>query len=119
MGTSWAFLFATLTVIVWAAAGPFYRYSDAWHLAINDWTNIATFLVVFLIQNTQNRDAKAMHLKLDELIKANKRARNLLIDLDALTDQEIQELESEYKRLCAQRSKAPGGQENAPLNATT
>lgn len=101
LGSSGAFIIALATIIIWAATGPFYRYSDTWHLVINDWTNIVTFLMVFLIQNTQNRDAKAFHLKLDELIKATEGARNSLMDLDRLSDEELRQIEAEYKRLCA------------------
>ena len=101
MGSSWAFIFASASIFLWAVTGPLFHYSDIWHLIINDWTNIVTFVMVFLIQNMQNRDAKAMQLKLDELIKATKGARNSLMDLDRLTDDEIHQLEYEYKRLCA------------------
>jgi low affinity Fe/Cu permease len=97
-GTPWAFIVAVLIIIVWAALGPFFQYSDTWQLVINTGTTIITFLMVFLIQNTQNRDAKAIHLKLDELIKGVKGARNSLVDLEDLTDQELKELEQEFKR---------------------
>src|ERR1700730_103069 len=102
MGSSWAFMFALASILIWAATGPIFHYSDTWHLVINDWTNIVTFFMVFLIQNMQNRDAKTMQLKLDELIKATRGARNSLMDLDRLTDDEISQLEAQYKRLCAQ-----------------
>ena len=102
MGSSWAFTLALASILIWAATGPIFHYSDTWHLVVNDWTNIVTFFMVFLIQNMQNRDAKAMQLKLDELIKATKGARNSLMDLDRLTDDEMHKLEGEYKRLCAQ-----------------
>ena len=77
-----------------------FGFSDTWQLVINTGTTIVTFLIVFLLQNTQNRDAKALHLKLDELIKATKGARNKMIDLDALTDEQLQAMEQEYKRIC-------------------
>ena len=89
LGSPWAFIIALATIIIWAATGPFYRYSDTWHLVINDWANTVTFLMVFLIQNTQNRDAKAIHLKLDELIKATEGARDSLMDLDHLSERGI------------------------------
>ena len=108
VGSSWAFIIATATIIIWAATGPLYHYSDTWHLVVNDWTNIVTFLMVFLIQNTQNRDAKALHLKLDELIKATKGARNSMIDLEKLSDEELTQLEAEYKRLCARHDNENG-----------
>jgi low affinity Fe/Cu permease len=101
VGSSWAFLCAVLIIILWALSGPVFGFSDTWQLVINTGTTIITFLMVFLIQNTQNRDAKAMHLKLDELIKATKGARNHMMDLDKLSDEQLKELEEEYKRICA------------------
>src|SRR4051812_3524811 len=86
VGSSWAFILAVLIVVVWASFGPHFHWSDTHQLIINTGTTIITFLMVFLIQNTQNRDAKAMHLNLDELIKATKGARNQMIDLDKLSD---------------------------------
>ena len=97
VGTPWAFILAVLIIIVWAASGPIFAYSDTWQLVINTGTTIITFLMVFLIQNTQNRDAKAIHLKLDELIKAARGARNSLVDLEDLTDAELKALEAEFK----------------------
>jgi len=99
VGSAWVFFLAVLIVIVWAAMGPTYNYSDTWQLVINTGTTIITFLMVFLIQNTQNRDAKAIHLKLDELIKAVKGARNELVDLEELSDQELEELQKEFATL--------------------
>jgi low affinity Fe/Cu permease len=99
-GSSWAFCVALLSVVVWGVSGPYFDYSDAWQLAINTGTTILTFLMVFLIQNTQNREIRATNLKLDELIKALKGARNSMIDLDRLTDEELRELETDYKKLC-------------------
>lgn len=101
VGTSWVFLAATLFIAVWAASGPLFGYSDHWQLIVNTATTIVTFLMVFLIQNTQNRDAKAIHLKLDELIRAVKGARNRLVDLQDLTDTELDELQKEFQRLRA------------------
>jgi low affinity Fe/Cu permease len=103
LGSSWVFCAAVAIVLLWAVSGPYFRYSDAWQLAINTGTTIVTFLMVFLIQNTQNRDSRATHLKLDELIKAVRGARNSMIDLDRLSDEELRELEAEYKRLCDRR----------------
>jgi low affinity Fe/Cu permease len=108
VGTSWAFIMATMLIIVWAATGPMFGYSDTWQLVINTSTTIITFLMVFLIQNMQNRDAKAIHLKLDELIKATKGARNYLMDLDKLSDVQLKQLEAEYKRICASDKKGNG-----------
>jgi len=99
VGTPWAFIAAVLVIIAWAVTGPMFRYSDTWQLVINTGTTIVTFLMVFLIQNTQNRDAKAIHLKLDELIRAKKGARNTLVDLENCTDEELDEIEHEFKRL--------------------
>jgi low affinity Fe/Cu permease len=100
LGSSWVFCAAVVIVVLWAVSGPYFHYSDAWQLAINTGTTIVTFLMVFLIQNTQNRDSRATHLKLDELIKSVRGARNSMIDLDRLSDEELRELEAEYKRLC-------------------
>lgn len=101
VGSSWSFIIAALVIVVWATTGPMFGYSDTWQLVINTGTTIITFLMVFLIQNTQNRDAKAIHLKLDELIKATSGARNYMMDLDKLSDQQLKQLEAEYKRICA------------------
>lgn len=100
LGSSSAFCVAVGIVVLWGASGPYFRYSDAWQLAINTGTTIVTFLMVFLIQNTQNRDSRAVQLKLDELIKAAKGARNSMIDLERLSDEELRHLEEEYKKLC-------------------
>ena len=98
-GSPWAFILATLIIVVWATTGPMFGYSDTWQLVINTGTTIVTFLMVFLIQNTQNRDAKAIHLKLDELLKGVKGARTDLVDLEDLTDEEIDDLQGYYERL--------------------
>lgn len=99
LGTAWAFVVAVLIILVWAATGPTFHFSDTWQLIINTGTTIVTFLMVFLIQNTQNRDAKAVHLKLDELIRAIGGARNKMVDLEKLSDDELQTLEKEFQRL--------------------
>ncbi len=108
VGSSWAFILAVVIIILWAFTGPMFGYSDMWQLVINTGTTIVTFMMVFLIQNTQNRDAKAIHLKLDELIKATKGARNSMIDLDKLSDEELRRLEAEYKRLCEAQGNGAG-----------
>ncbi len=100
VGSSWAFILAVVVLIIWAATGPMFGYSNTWQLIINTGTTIVTFLMVFLIQNTQNRDAKGIHLKLDELIKATRGASNTMIDLDKLSDEQMKQLEAEYKRIC-------------------
>src|SRR5574337_1203932 len=98
-GSAAAFIMAIVIILAWAATGPFFGYSDTWQLVINTGTTIVTFLIVFLIQNTQNRDAKAMQLKLDELIRAAKNARNRLVDLEDISEDEIKELELEFQKL--------------------
>lgn len=98
-GTATVFLGAVLIIVVWGFTGPAFHYSDTWQLVINTGTTIVTFLMVFLIQNTQNRDAKAVQLKLDELIRATKGARNSFAGLEDLTDDEIQQLDKEFKLL--------------------
>src|ERR1041384_3843179 len=99
VGTSWVFILAVTVIVVWALSGPMFHYSDTWQLVINTGTTIITFLMVFLIQNTQNRDAKAIHLKLDELIKGVKGARTGLVNLEALSDEELERLHKEFERL--------------------
>jgi len=98
-GSRWVFSLALLVVLIWAASGYYFHYSDTWQLVINTGTTIVTFLMVFLIQNTQNRDAKAINLKLDEIIFALGRARNDLIDAEKLSDEELEELEAKYARI--------------------
>ena len=97
LGSAWAFSIAVLVILIWLVTGPMFHFSDTWQLIINTATTIITFLMVFLIQNTQNRDAKAMHLKLDELIRAVKDARNELVDLENLSDEELQKLEQQFR----------------------
>ncbi len=98
LGSAWAFAAAALAILVWIVTGPTFHFSDTWQLIINTATTIITFLMVFLIQNTQNRDAKAMQLKLDELIRALKNARNELVDLEELSDEELKKLEEQFRR---------------------
>ena len=99
VGSSWAFILAVLIILVWAVTGPMFHYSDTWQLVINTSTTIITFLMVFLIQNTQNRDAKAIHLKLDELIKGVKGARTSLVNLEQLSDEDLERLQKEFERI--------------------
>src|SRR6478672_11421025 len=99
LGSAWAFCAAVLIIVVWLVTGPTFHFSDTWQLIINTATTVVTFLMVFLIQNTQNRDAKAMHLKLDELIRAVTGARNQLVDLENLSDEELKKLEKQFQRL--------------------
>ena len=93
------FFAAVSVLLIWAVSGPYFHYSDTWQLIINTGTTIVTFLVVFLIQNTQNRDAKALHLKLDELIRSHHPARDELIDIEKLSDEELDELEKRYEAI--------------------
>src|SRR6266513_1735515 len=99
LGSAWTFASAILILVVWGLTGPMFHYSDTWQLIINTGTTIVTFLMVFLIQNTQNRDAKAAHLKLDEIIRALEGARNELIDLEKLADEDLVSLEKQFERV--------------------
>jgi low affinity Fe/Cu permease len=99
LGSAWAFAGAVLVILVWILTGPTFHFSDTWQLIINTATTIVTFLMVFLIQNTQNRDAKAVHLKLDEVIRALKGARNQLVDLENLSDEDLKKLEKQFQHL--------------------
>ena len=103
LGSAWAFAAAVLAIIVWIVTGPTFHFSDTWQLIINTATTIVTFLMVFLIQNTQNRDAKAIHLKLDELIRCIKGARNTLIDLEEMSEQELDHLQRQFVKLRPRR----------------
>jgi low affinity Fe/Cu permease len=98
LGSAWAFTGAVLVILVWLITGPTFHFSDTWQLIINTATTVITFLMVFLIQNTQNRDAKAMHLKMNELIRAIRNARNELVDLEELSDEELKKLEEQFRR---------------------
>jgi low affinity Fe/Cu permease len=106
LGSAWAFCGAVLVIVVWLVTGPAFHFSDTWQLIINTATTVVTFLMVFLIQNTQNRDAKAMHLKLDELIRAVKGARNQLVDLENLSDDDLKKLEAQFQGLRKQSEKS-------------
>jgi low affinity Fe/Cu permease len=99
IGSPYAFVIALVAVVAWALTGPMFGYSETWQLVINTGTTIVTFLVVFMIQSTQNKDARAVHLKLDELIHVISDARNRLIDCEDLSDQELDELDAEFQRL--------------------
>ena len=99
VGSPWAFLLSAALIVTWGATGPLFHFSDSWQLVVNTGTTVVTFLMVFLIQNTQNRDARAMHLKLDELIRAVGAARTRLVHLEDLTDDELATLEQEFQKL--------------------
>ena len=98
VGSYWAFLIALAVVLAWGLTGPMFHYSDTWQLVINTGTTIITFLMVFLIQNTQNRDAKAMHLKLDELLVAVKQAHNEMVDIEDLDDEQLEKIAELYRK---------------------
>jgi low affinity Fe/Cu permease len=105
LGSSWMFITNVILLAIWLAAGPFFHYSDTWQLFVNTATTVFTYLAVFLIQNTQNRDALAIHLKLDELIKGVSGARTHLVNLENLTDEELNDLQEEFTKL-RKRSRA-------------
>ena len=107
LGRSITFALAFLAIILWAATGPLFGWSDTWQLVINTGTTIVTFLMVFVIQNTQNRDTAAVHLKLDELIRVNKAARNSLISLEEQSESEVEEVKSAFVDLAAMERPLP------------
>lgn len=96
VGHTFAFVVAALVVAVWAGTGPYFHFSDTWQLVINTGTTVVTFLMVFVIQHTQNRDSEAMHVKLDEIIRALRGAHNDLIDIEDLTEEELDQLRAQY-----------------------
>ena len=98
-GRASTFIVACLAIVVWAATGPIFQFSDTWQLVINTGTTVVTFLMVFLIQNTQNRDMSALHLKLDELIRVSESARNKLLNLEDMTEEELERLKGSFARL--------------------
>jgi low affinity Fe/Cu permease len=101
-GSKWSFLGAMFVIIVWAVSGPYFRYSDTWQLVVNTATTIVTFLMVFLIQNSQNRDARALHLKLDELIRSIQPAHNEMINIEKLSDEELEILAKKFEAIRAE-----------------
>jgi low affinity Fe/Cu permease len=102
VGSVWAFALAAGVVAAWGISGPYFNYSDTWQLFINTGTTIVTFLMVFLIQNTQNRDARVTALKLDELLRAVEGARTELVSLDNMSDEELEHVRAEFSRLQSQ-----------------
>jgi low affinity Fe/Cu permease len=104
VGSKWAFALAVAMIVVWAVTGPYFQYSDTWQLVVNTATTVVTFLIVFLIQNTQNRDARAIHLKLDEIIRAIRAASNSMINIETLSDEELQALSDQFEKIRTQRS---------------
>lgn len=115
LGTSWMFIANVILILVWLFAGPFFDYSDTWQLVVNTATTIFTYLAVFLIQNTQNRDAMAIHLKLDELIKGVGGARTQLVNLENLSDEELATLQEEFTKLQTLHQKAADSDKVAQL----
>jgi low affinity Fe/Cu permease len=121
VGHPYMFLTAVIVLVLWAASGPFFHYSDTWQLIINTGTTIVTFLVVFLIQNTQNRDAKALHLKLDELIRSHNPASDDLIDIEKLSDEELEALQKRYeaiRKACEARRASKESESHAVLDTS-
>ena len=113
-GSPWAFIIAVGIIAIWAVSGPLFAFSSTWQLVINTGTTMVTFLMVFLIQNTQNRDAKAVHLKLDELLRGVEGARTHLVDLEDLTDDELDDLQEQFQRI-----RERDGQGPAPTSAAS
>ena len=110
-------MLAVASIVVWGLTGPVFGYSDAWQLVINTTTTIITFLMVFVIQNTQNRDTAAMHIKIDELIRVTQRARNVLLDLEELDDRTLDLLRKDYEKLARKaksRTRTPIRAEEVP-----
>lgn len=103
-GSSWAFVAALWLIVMWLLTGPFFGFSDTWQLIINTGTTIVTFLIVFLIQNSQNRDTEAIQLKLDEIIRAISGARTELVDLEELSDEDLNRLKKQFEDLAAAES---------------
>ena len=103
VGSKWAFALALGSILLWGALGAHFHYSDTWQLVVNTATTIVTFLIVFLIQNTQNRDAKAIHLKLDEIIRAIRPANNMMINIESLSEEELRMLSEQFEKLRSRR----------------
>jgi low affinity Fe/Cu permease len=108
LGHAISFMLAAALIVVWAASGPFFKYSNTWQLVINTGTTIVTFLMVFLIQNTQNRDMSALHLKLDELIRASAGARDALLTLEDMTEEELKQLKKSFSGMASRSENFTG-----------
>jgi len=106
VGSKWAFFGAISLILIWGLAGPYFKYSDTWQLVVNTATTIITFLMVFLIQNTQNRDARAIHLKLDEIIRSIERAHNDMIQIERLSDEELDAVAEKFETIRKERRRA-------------
>ncbi|MBF6571221.1 MAG: low affinity iron permease family protein [Candidatus Binataceae bacterium] len=107
-GSASGFIIASILMVVWAATGPYFRYSDTWQLVVNTGTDVITFLMVFLIQYTQNRDTREIHLKLDELLRSNTRARNEFMSLEHMSDEELDRLGLELAQRHAHKREGGG-----------
>jgi low affinity Fe/Cu permease len=121
LGSKWAFAGAGIIIVLWAAMGPVFHFSDTWQLVINTGTTIVTFLMVFLIQNTQNRDARAINLKLNELIRAIDKARDQMIDIENLSDLELDKLQTRYENIkaaCIKRQGSDCSPERDPVDGS-
>ena len=119
LGSRWAFATAIAVILVWAVTGPIYRYSDTWQLLINTGTTIVTFLMVFLIQNTQNRDARAINLKLDELIHSIATAKNQMINIEHLSDADLDLIAERYKLIQAEINEVPQDEDTKKLKVSS
>ena len=119
LGTAWAFMGALAVIVIWAVTGHLFHYSDTWQLVINTGTTIVTFLMVFLIQNTQNRDSKAIQLKLDELIRTVTGARNKLMDLETLSDEDLDNFQREFERLRKRSEKTADAMRKIPRKSNS
>ena len=119
VGSPYAFLLAAFTILLWGITGPIFHYSDTWQLVINTATTIVTFLMVFLIQNTQNRDTKALHLKLDELLRGVGGARTSLVNLENLSDEELDHLQKEFERIKQRAIHTKNKRNQQPENETS
>ncbi len=108
-GSSWAFIIALSTIVIWGVLGPTFHYSDTWQLVINTSTTIITFLMVFVIQHSANKDMRAVQIKLDELISSIEGASNKLIDVEDLSDEEVEKMYKDYQKLAAEAAKHPPG----------
>jgi low affinity Fe/Cu permease len=114
LGSPWVFVVNVLLIVMWLASGPIFNFSDTWQLLVNTATTVFTYLAVFLIQNTQNRDAKAVHLKLDELISSVHGARNRLVDLENLSDDELEDLQRQFQEI-QRRAKHKAGSDSEAI----
>jgi len=115
VGSPLSFGFAIAAVVIWAVTGPLFGWSDTWQLVINTGTTIVTFLMVFLIQSTQSRDTRALHLKLDELIRVNEQARNSLLNLEDLSEAEIEQVKKTFDRIVRREQPKPDQEKTAEL----